>query len=73
MAAPPAWLLIDEVGKLETEQGEGLEPAVLQTIATYRQQKDNRLLLVIRDTLLEQALRKYDLYGCNIINQGLPV
>lgn len=73
VAITPAWLLIDEVGKLETEQGEGLEPAVLQTIAAYRQQKNNRLLLVIRDTLLEQALRKYALYGCNIINQSLPV
>lgn len=67
------WFIIDEVGKLEIEQGEGFEPEVLRIIKRFQlQEMKGRLLLVIRDTLLEKAIEKYDLSGCIILENTLP-
>ena len=67
------WIVVDEVGKLEIEQGEGFEPDVLRIIKRFQSQEmKGRLLLVIRDTLLEKALEKYDLSGCIILENTLP-
>lgn len=67
------WLLIDEVGKLETEQGEGFEPLVLRIVKAYQSgKKTGCLLLVIRDSLLQQAVEKYALTGCRILSTELP-
>lgn len=67
------WTVIDEVGKLEIEQGEGFEPAVLRLVKAFQSGKSGRLLLVIRDSLLEKAVAKYELKGCRIISTDLPV
>ncbi len=54
--------IVDEVGKLEILHHTGLEPELSALIDKYqRGEKDGILLLVIRDTLLAQALRKYGL------------
>lgn len=69
-----AWLVIDEVGRLEITQGEGWEPMVLRAVAAYREDPGRgKLLLVIRDSLLEAGLRKYDLERDAIIIKELPV
>lgn len=68
------WVVIDEVGRLEIEQGEGWEPMVLRLVAGYKADLYKRnLLLVIRDSLLEKALYKYDLRQHALIVDKLPV
>lgn len=67
------WCIIDEVGKLEIEQGEGFEPEVLRIIKRFQSgAMKGRLLLVIRDTLLGAALEKYDLTGSIMLANTLP-
>ena len=67
------WIIIDEVGKLEIEQGEGLEPSVLRVVRAFQSGLiAGKLLLVIRDTLLEMAIEKYELVGCRILTNKLP-
>ena len=64
------WLIIDEVGKLEVESDSGLEPAISQIISLYKNNPpaDSKLLLVIRDTLLDKAMNKYGLSDAQVIN-----
>lgn len=50
------------------DRKQGLEPAVSGIISNYRQDQGNKLLLVIRDTLLEQAIVHYHLQGASIIH-----
>lgn len=52
------WLVIDEIGKLELT-GKGLEPAVSQALQTVP--AATNIILVIRDTLLSQAIHHYRL------------
>ncbi len=70
---PFVWVVVDEVGKLEIEQGEGFEPAVLRLVKAFQSGKSGRLLLVIRDSLVEKAVEKYELKGCRIISNELPL
>lgn len=68
------WFIIDRLGKLEIEQGEGFEPEVLRLIKRYQSTEANgKLLLVIPDFLLARAIDKYDLQGCNILKGALPI
>jgi hypothetical protein len=70
-AAP--WFIVDEAGKLEIEQDTGFEPALSALIKKYQQPATpGKLLLIIRDTLLEKAMHKYKLYGATVLNQ-LPL
>lgn len=66
------WTIIDEVGKLEIEQGEGFEPAILRLVKAFQSGKEGKLLLVIRDSLLVKAMEKYELLGCKIMSAELP-
>lgn len=67
-ARDPDWLLADEVGKLELHRGEGLEPALTKVIRRYASgRQKGRLLLVIRDSLLEEAITRYGLQNSRII------
>ncbi len=56
----PHWLIIDEIGPIEL-RGEGLEPQVRKIIDEYPRSRKNRLILVIRDQLLEEAIEHYNL------------
>lgn len=58
------WLVIDEIGLLELD-GKGLEPAVSEIISNRENYKFN-LLLIVRDSLLEEVFKKYDLYEDDI-------
>jgi nucleoside-triphosphatase THEP1 len=51
------WLIIDEYGKLETDD-RGLEPAVTELIKR-RSEGEFNLIIVIRDTLLDEFLEKF--------------
>lgn len=65
----PNWLIIDEVGKLEIEQHAGLEPALSQIIDLYKVNAAGRLLLVIRDYLLGDAISHYKLDGAMVLHK----
>lgn len=63
------FFIIDEVGKLEIIQDAGLEPELTPFINRYRHgERKGTLLLVVRDTLTEAALRKYGLSDARIIH-----
>ena len=55
--AKPEWLIIDEVGKLELKN-EGLHTAIDEILNT-KIKNEIKIILVIRDYLLEQVLAKY--------------
>ncbi len=56
----PDHLIIDEVGKLEVNQHSGFEPALSQVIQWYQENElGSELILVIRDTLVQEAKEKY--------------
>ncbi len=70
---PFDWAVIDEAGKLELK-GEGLEPAVMQAVAHFKSPGvSGRLLLVVREALLEEVIKHYGLEGCRIIRLGEPL
>lgn len=55
------WLIIDEIGKLEI-QNKGLEPDLSHILNDFNSQSpQTKILLIIRDTLLEVAIQKYQL------------
>lgn len=67
----PSWLIVDELGKLELHRNEGLEPALGALIRRYKEDKQiGRLLLVIRDSLLDEAVRHYGLQNAAVITRA---
>ena len=54
--------IVDEVGRLEVENGAGWEPALTVLIEDYKLgQRPGKLLLVVRDSLVMQTLEKWKL------------
>lgn len=68
-AGPDAWLVIDEVGPLEL-RGEGLADAVGAAIARARRPDGPRLLLVVRETLLDRAVEALGLSEATVVHLG---
>jgi len=60
------WIIIDEIGKLEM-QDQGFEPELSNWIKTWSA-KQQKTILVVRDSLLESVILKYHLQGCEILN-----
>ncbi len=56
----PAWLIIDEYGKLELD-GRGLEPAISGIIGRSGKMNSTQLIIVVRDYLLQKFLNKFKL------------
>jgi nucleoside-triphosphatase THEP1 len=66
----PDWLIVDEIGKLELKEKTGLEPVVTHIINSYKNGSTNgKLLLVIRNYLLDEAVNAYGLSNDMIINK----
>lgn len=64
----PEWLIIDEIGRLELDRHEGLEPAIGEAIALVKRKYTQvNLLLVIRDYLLQPAINYYQLSEAKIL------
>ena len=55
---PQRWLILDEVGKLEV-QGKGLAPVAMEML---RDDRVNNLIVVIRDSLLNQVTENLPRY-----------
>ncbi|MCU0440865.1 MAG: NTP transferase domain-containing protein [Bacteroidia bacterium] len=65
---PFEWVIVDEIGRLELDRNEGLEPALSQIIQQQLKHPiKTKLLLVIRDYLLDQAIAKYRLQDAVIL------
>lgn len=64
------WVIVDEVGKLELQQNKGLEPELANIIEFYKQNNTNtKLMLVVRDYLLQDVISKYSLTDPIILNK----
>ncbi|OSZ78837.1 hypothetical protein CAP35_11475 [Chitinophagaceae bacterium IBVUCB1] len=66
------WVIADEVGLLEIKQQTGLEPAISKIISLYntRQVQHNKLLLVIRDYLLDDARLHYKIENATVLDKA---
>jgi len=54
------WLIIDEFGKLEFDE-KGLEPVITFLINDAELREETKIIIVIRDYLLEDFLKKFSL------------
>jgi len=61
------FLIIDEIGYLELK-GEGLEPMLSTIIKAVDKRDDITLILVVRESLLNQVIEHYNIYNYKIIN-----
>lgn len=60
------YVLVDELGKLEMKD-EGLEPMISTIIKSAKKQSHTKLIIVIRDYLLEEAIVKFNLQNAKVI------
>ena len=60
MDKKPPYLVIDEIGPLELS-GKGLEPMVMDIFKNYKRSEKHQLILVVRETLLEDVVSHYNL------------
>ncbi len=67
----PDFLVLDEIGKLEIEQSNGFHAIFLELLNNYKMPGNGILLLVIRDSLLQKAIEKYQLHDAIIANTSL--
>ena len=64
------WIVIDEIGKLELYQNKGLEPTVNSIINQFQSNiTQKKLLLVIRDYLLDDAVKHYKLHDAKMLHK----
>lgn len=69
---PADFFTLDEIGKLELGD-RGLEPAVSAFLTAMDAGLCARVILVIRDFLVDEAIRRYDLRKAVVIDKsGLP-
>ena len=62
------WIMIDEVGRLEINENSSWEPILTEVIKNFQSRQHNRkLLLVIRDYLLDEAIEKYGLQSAKVL------
>jgi nucleoside-triphosphatase THEP1 len=62
-----AWIVVDEVGKLEMK-GMGLEPALGQVIDLFtKRPKTENLLLVVRHELLDSVIERHKLENYQVV------
>lgn len=59
-AQKPGWLIIDEFGKLELKD-KGLQPVITHLVNNEELLNTSNLILVVRDSLLDQAIVKLNL------------
>ncbi len=66
------WVVVDEVGLLEMKQNAGLEPVISKIISLYKADKkpQSKLLLVIRDYLLEEARVHYRIENATVLEKS---
>ncbi len=60
------YILVDELGKLEMAD-KGLEPIISELIQRIKEEEQIKLIIVIRDYLLEDAIKKFNLEDASVI------
>lgn len=66
-----SWFVIDEVGRLEVDQQSGLEPALSNLITHFKNHAHpTRIVLVIRDYLLNDALKHYQITHFEVLDKA---
>ncbi|MES2559625.1 MAG: NTP transferase domain-containing protein [Bacteroidota bacterium] len=66
----PEWIVVDEVGRLEMDRNEGLEPELSMLIQHFKTQTtQTKLLLVVRDYLLEDAKKHYGMEDAVVLSK----
>lgn len=64
------WIIIDEIGRLELDRKEGLEPVLQDVINFFRMhQTQTKLLLVVRDYLLEDVKQQYQIEEATLLSR----
>jgi nucleoside-triphosphatase THEP1 len=64
----PAWLLIDEAGKLELEQ-KGFYTAIQKAVPIYKNKElQGNLLITVRDSLCDEVTRFFKLGDARVIH-----
>ena len=64
----PAWLIIDEAGKLELEE-KGFYEAIRKAAEAYDSKKNTgNLLITVRDSLFEEVIRFFKFQHCRVIH-----
>lgn len=64
------WIVVDEIGRLEMDRKEGLEPAITKVIEHFKQHiTRTKLLLIIRDYLLKEALQHYGIAEATLLHK----
>jgi nucleoside-triphosphatase THEP1 len=64
----PDWLIIDEIGKLQVEK-KGLEPNLSSVLNDFSiHTPETKVIIVVRDFLLEKAIEKYGFKDAEILN-----
>jgi len=61
------YLVIDEIGPLEI-QGKGLEPIASKILQTIWKQESISLILVVRESLVDEVISHFNLEGVRLIN-----
>ncbi|MCK8480454.1 nucleoside-triphosphatase [Psychroserpens algicola] len=61
------YLILDELGKLELKN-EGLHAAAQTLITTYKQDQTQHLILVVRDYLVDDIRKHYDITEYSLLN-----
>jgi nucleoside-triphosphatase THEP1 len=65
-----SWFIIDEVGRLELDEARGLEPALSHLINYFKANAHpTRIILVIRNYLLNKALKHYQITHFEILDR----
>ena len=65
------WIIIDEYGKLEVNNT-GLEPTISELIKKVRTESNKKLLIIIRDYLLDKFLAKQNLSRIDVFIINSP-
>ena len=66
-ASRPDWLVIDELGRLELK-GEGFYPAAKQILAAIQQRPETKILLVVREGLVDEIMNLFQLKNYKIVS-----
>lgn len=66
----PEWIVVDEIGRLEIDRKDGLEPEITSVIEHFKTHTTRtKLLLVIRDYLLEDAKKHYGIEDAIVLSK----
>jgi len=65
----PAWLIIDEAGKLELD-GKGFYKSIVKAVDLFQDEKTTgNLLITVRESLCEEAISFFKIKDSRVVHQ----